>query len=141
MEHFKAEGMPRSTIYDIIKCAQDGISVKRQTGCGRKPKIMDKSGLTKLCKLFDHKCANSQRKGAKFMKCSQYYINKTLKRKTSLQKRIKKKIPKRTSTQKALYVVASIKIRRILFEILDDESYFFLSVTEIKGNKRHLLLK
>ncbi len=43
------------------------ISFERRTGCGRKPKIMDKSGLTKLCKLFDHKCGISQRKGAKIM--------------------------------------------------------------------------
>ena len=40
MEHFKPERMPRSAIYDIIKPAQDGISVERRSGCGRKPKIM-----------------------------------------------------------------------------------------------------
>ena len=61
---------------------------------------MTKSGLSKLSKLFDHKCGISQRKGAKIMKCILAYINKTLKTKTSIHKGKKTKIPKRTTSQK-----------------------------------------
>ena len=62
---------------------------------------MTKSGIDKLCKMFDHKCGISQTKAAKIMKCSQKHIRKTLKTKTSIRKRKKIKIPARTETQKS----------------------------------------
>ena len=69
VDHFKNEGIPKSTIYDIIKRAENGISSERKPGSGKKPNIMTKSGLSKLSRLFDHKCGISQRKRAKIMKC------------------------------------------------------------------------
>ena len=88
-------------------------------------------------KLFDHKCGISQRKAAKKMKYSQFLINRALKNKTSIRKRKKTKIPKRNDAQKAkirpmcrhLY----LKYKDFVL-ILDDESYFTLTNSEINGN-------
>ena len=97
---FKAEGISRSTIYGIIQRAEKGIPPERRSGGGRKAKIMTKSGLSKLSKLFDHKCGISQRKGAKIMKCTPAYINKTLKTKTSIQKKKENKNSKTNNLAK-----------------------------------------
>jgi hypothetical protein len=71
VNHFLAENVPRSTIYDIIKRVEDEIGPNRKPRSGRKPKIMTKSGIDKLCKMFDHKCGISQTKAEKIMKRSQ----------------------------------------------------------------------
>ena len=132
-----AENVPRSTIYEIIKRFQDGIGPVRQPGSGKKPKLMTKSGIDKLCKIFVHKCGIFQRKAARKMKCDQSYICKTLKTKTSIRKRKKIKIPARTDIQKSN---ARKLCRRIFcnfrkrYWILDDESYFTLDNSEINGN-------
>ena len=85
--HFAAEGVPCSTLFDILKRKEDGISSERQSGSGRPAKIMTKSGIKRLVKLFDHKCGISQRKAARKMKCSLPFINWALKNKTSIRKR------------------------------------------------------
>ena len=140
INHFKAEGISRSTIYSIIQRAEEGIPPERRSGGGRKAKIMTKSGLSKLSKLFDHKCGISQRKGAKIMKCTQAYINKTLKTKTSIKKRKKTKIPKRTTTQKDKVRTLCSRLYKKYKDfiwVLDDESYFTLANTEINGNDNY----
>jgi len=137
VNHFLAENVPRSTIYDIIKRVEDEIGPDRKPGSGRKPKIMTKSGIDKLCKMFDHKCGISQRKAAKKMKCSYSLICKTLKTKTSIRKRKKIKIPARTETQKSNARKLSGRIYRNYLNhdwILDDESYFTLDNSDINGN-------
>ena len=53
---FLAENVPQSTIYGIIKRVEDEIGLDRKPGSGRKPKIMTKSGIDKIYKMFDHKC-------------------------------------------------------------------------------------
>ena len=94
VNHFAAEGVARSTLFDILKRKDDGISSERQSGSGRPAKIMTKSGIKRLVKLFDHKCGISQRKAARKMKCSQFLINLALENKTLIRKRKKTKIPK-----------------------------------------------
>ena len=42
VNHFLAENVPRSTIYDIIKRVEDEIGPDRKPGLGRKTKIMTK---------------------------------------------------------------------------------------------------
>ena len=42
--HFAAEGVPRSALFDILKRQEYGISSERQSGSGRPAKIMTKSG-------------------------------------------------------------------------------------------------
>ena len=107
VNHFKVEGIPRSTLYSILQRKADGISAERQSGTGKQnAKIMTKAGIKELARLFDHKCGISQRKAARIMKCSQQVINWTLKNKISIKKRKKIKVSKRTDTQ-------NDKIRRL----------------------------
>jgi hypothetical protein len=54
VNHFEAEGVPRSSLFDILKCQEDGISPERQSGSGRHVKIMTKSGIKQLKRLFCH---------------------------------------------------------------------------------------
>ena len=61
----------------------------RQKGSERHAKIMAKSGIKRLVKLFVHKCRISQRKAVLKMKQSQFLINLALKYKTSIRKRKK----------------------------------------------------
>ena len=75
VNHFEAEGVPRSTLFDILKRKEDGISSERQSGSGRPAKIMTKSGIKQLRRLFDNKCGISQTKAARKTKCSQPLIN------------------------------------------------------------------
>ena len=137
VSHFEAENLSRSTIYGIIKRIEEDKPFERQTGSGRKPKIMTKRAISQLTKLFDHKCGISQRIASKKFKCSQSLISKTLKTKTSIKKRKQMKIPSRTESQRA-------KNRRLCGQlyknykdfiwVLDDESYFTLSNSQINGN-------
>ena len=95
---FILEGVPKSTVYSIIKRAENGKRIERSHGSGRKPKIMDKKGINALSKAFDHCYSISQRQ--KF-KCPQQCISKTLKKKTTIIYKKKTKIPALSETQKA----------------------------------------
>ena len=59
--HFILEVVPKSTVYSIIKRAENGKRIERSHGSGRKPQIMDKKGIHALSKAFDHSCSISQR--------------------------------------------------------------------------------
>ena len=45
VNNFAAEGVPRSTLFDILKRKKDGISSERQSGSDTPAKIMTKSDL------------------------------------------------------------------------------------------------
>ena len=45
VNHFEAEGVSRSTLFDILKPKEDGISSERQSGSGRPTKIITKSRI------------------------------------------------------------------------------------------------
>lgn len=134
--HFLNEGVPRKTIYDICKRYDNGISSDRQAGSGRKPEIFKKRKIDELISAFDNKGGISTRKAAQKFKCSQSMIRHVLK-KSSVQYRKRKVIPKRTELQMNL---AKTKCGRLYLKfskrqfILDDESYFTLNHSRISGN-------
>jgi len=87
--------------------------------------------------MMDHKDKISQCQAARKFNCSQPYIFKTLKRKSNIKKRKKKKIPKRTENQKAKAQTLCGRLYRKSENksfILDDESYFTLAHSTISGN-------
>jgi len=90
VKHFEAENIPRSTIYDIIKRAESNAGYIRTIGSGRKPKIMTKKAVKRLEKMVNHKSGVSQSQAARKFGCSQQFISKTLKNKTSIKYRKKK---------------------------------------------------
>lgn len=135
--HFIAEGISRSTVYRLIKCAEDGEPSTRQAGSGRRAKITTTNMLSRLRKDFDNECGLSQRRAAKKYGCSVWTINHALKTKLGIHYRKKKKIPARTEAQKAVTRAKCgrlIKKFRGLSWVLDDESYFTLSNSTIPGN-------
>ena len=80
------------------------LRIRRESNGGLvlvESQIMNKKGLNVLLKAFDHSCSISQRQAARKFKCTQQYISKTLKKKTSIRYRKKTKIPARSETQKA----------------------------------------
>jgi len=138
VKHFEAENIPRSTIYDIIKRAESNAGYIRTIGSGRKPKIMTKKAVKRLEKMVNHKSGVSQSQAARKFGCSQQFISKTLKNKTSIKYRKKKSIPARTERQK---IEARTKCGRLYSKfrenlcIIDDESYFTLSNSTSSGNQ------
>lgn len=136
-DHFLAERIPRKTIYRIIERAENESGHKRVIGSGRIPQIMTKKHIGTLKTMFNHKDSVSQRQAARKFNCSQQYISKTLKNKTTIRKRKKIKIPKRSEQQQALAQTKCSRIYQKLKNrlcIMDDESYFTLAHTSINGN-------
>ena len=98
--HFEAEKVPNSTIYDIIKRADDNSGPQRIDGSGRIAKKMTKKRLNDLQSMIDHKSGIPKPRIARKFGCRQQHISETLKRKTTIKYRKKKKIPARTEFQK-----------------------------------------
>ena len=135
--HFILEGVPKSTVYDIINRAENAKGIERRPGSGRKSQIMNKKGINALSKAFEHICSISQRQAARKFKCTQQYISKTLKKKTSIRYRKKTKIPARSETQKTKIKTRINRMVRNLANldlVLDDESYFSKSNNNNSGN-------
>lgn len=138
-DHFTAENVPKTTIYRVIRGAENEYGHKRKHGSGRKPQIMTKRNIKRLKDMFDHKDGVSQRQAARKFNCSQPHICNTLAAKTSIRSRKKIKIPKRTEQQQA---VAQTKCSRLMQRlknrncVMDDESYFTLAHSSINGNAR-----
>lgn len=132
VNHFKAEGIPKSTIYDILKTN----NIKRKPGSGRKPTIMTTQKKQRLKAAFLNKDNISQNDAAKKFNCSQQYISKTLKR---LKITVKKKQRCPDYTPEQILTLKSncrwmYRNYRGKILILDDESYFPLSAPEMPGN-------
>ena len=52
VNHFAAEGVPRSTLFGILKREVNETASKRQGGRGRPAKIMTKSGIKRTKCIF-----------------------------------------------------------------------------------------
>ena len=138
-KHFIALGYAKSTVYRWVYQMEHGNLLNRTKSTGRPVKIATKRNIIKLVKHFDHKGGRSQRKFAKSIGCTQGYVSKMLKRNTNIRcfKRFKK--PLMTEKQKK---EARPKCRKLLEAyrdvdfVIDDESYFTLSHSNISGNDR-----
>ena len=83
VKHFQAENVPRRTIYDVIKRAENKFGHERKAGSGRIGKKMQKSKVTQAKTIFDHQDDNSQIQVARKFSISQSYVNKLLKNKSA----------------------------------------------------------
>jgi transcriptional regulator with XRE-family HTH domain len=98
---------------------------------------MTKSQVKRLKTKVDHTHGISQRKLARIFNVSPSYICKTLKKKTNIRYRKKIKVPKRTDQQKAVLRSKCTKLSAIFRGkevVIDDESYFRLSNSDLSGN-------
>ena len=140
VNHFRAEGVPRSTVYRIINRFQSNVPVKRLQGSGRPARLMTPVNKQRLRRTVNHTTGRSQRAlGAKFG-CSHQMISKTLKKMgISCYKRIK--VPK-YKDNKALKE-AQKRCRKLynkfkdLDFLIDDEKYFGLTGYQMSGNKQY----
>ena len=122
VKHFRDEGIPKSTIYDILDRVNNNRDYKRN---GRIAKKMGKKQVQQLKRMLNHHDNVSQRQAARRFDCDPSYINKIISTKTDIKYYKKKTIPFRSEEQ-----IAKIKPRcRFLYRhfrgfdiILDDES-------------------
>ena len=70
IDHFRTAKIPRQTISDIIKRAENDSGYKRVNGSGRVAKIMTKANIKRLKTMFDHRDGISTRQAARKFKCS-----------------------------------------------------------------------
>lgn len=137
VRHFTSENYPRSTIYNILKRYEDGLSVDRTPKTGRPPKL-NKRKLAQLKKLASETIGASQRKLARTMGVSQSTIHYNLK-KLNLKRYKRVNAPKYSDVQ---LEQVPIKCRKLLnavqsrkkFIVMDDEKYFTLSNSSTAGN-------
>ena len=54
VNHFLEQGIAKSTIYDILKRAENDFEPERKVGSGRKPRIMTPKAISKLKKMCNH---------------------------------------------------------------------------------------
>lgn len=137
VSHFKDENIPTQTIYSILQRYDKNLPPERKTGSGCKAKKITFSRLNQIKSFFDGHDSVSIRCAARKFNVSKSYLHRTLKHKTSIKYRKKKKIPKRTETQKYLAKTKCGRLYRKFSKkmfILDDESYFTLSNTTMSGN-------
>jgi hypothetical protein len=137
IEHYKSEGVPRQTIYDIIRRAENDSGHQRVRGSGRVAKVMTPKAITRLKAMFDHSDRISMRQAARKFKCDPSYICKTLAKKTSIKNYAKENIPDRQESQQERIKTGIDRVYRDFSKksvILDDESYFTLSHSTINGN-------
>lgn len=98
---------------------------------------MPKKQVKRLAKQINNKDGISQRHLAKQYHISQPYISKIINTKTSIRYYKKKRSPQRTLVQKAAVRTKCRKLVSIFRKkiiIIDDESYFGLSNTELSSN-------
>ena len=61
LQHFLAESMSRSTIYDAIQRVKSGIGAIRRVGSGRIAVKMPKEKVARLARQFNHEDGKSQK--------------------------------------------------------------------------------
>lgn len=138
-DHFMAELVPKSTVYDIIRRFESGKNHELKRGRGRKPKIMTTTKVKQLVNMFDDNDGISYRQAARKFNCHFTYIGKTLVSKTQIKCRKKMKIPLRNDDQmRRARTRCSALYRKLLSAscVMDDEAYFLLSHANISGNDR-----
>jgi len=137
VNHFRAENIPRQTIYNIIKRAESDSGHERVQGSGRIAEKMTKTNIERLKAMFDHRDRISQSQAARKFNCSQQFISLTLNNKTDIVVYKKQVIPKRNERQVEEIRVRSDRLYQKLQNkqcIIDDESYFTFAHSSINGN-------
>lgn len=139
-QYFKQLGISESTVYRTLKKFDEEGDVEREKGSGRVPSAMTSQKEKKLVGDALGEKTFSQRDLAKKYDISQPYVNKILKR-NHVKAFKKEKIPFSTEKQKETQMTRIGRLYRSFFAqreapavIMDDESYFPLSNSNLPGN-------
>ena len=137
VQHFMSEGVPRSTIYNIIKNFEQGKSVKRKSGSGRKAKIMTTSRVKWLKRRMLSINQPSSRALSRILCCSHQHVTKTIRSKANLMCKKKVKGPRYSEDQQTAIKKACRKLYTFSQGkdfVIDDEKYFTMSGCNMPGN-------
>lgn len=143
ISHFMKAGIPRSTLYRILKKHADHGTTTFLPKSGRPAKISTQQ-IKKLVKKVNNKTGVSQRKLARQYGVSQSTISRVLERKTTIKILKRKTAPKYCGEgQERRAQVNSLKIHRLLKPdvqlIMDDEKYFTFA-GDIASNRSYYTL-
>lgn len=138
VSHFTAENISKATIYRIIERAENDSGHGRRVGSGRTAIKMTPKKIARIKDMFNNNDTVSYRLAARKLGISPAYAHKIIKTKSSIRKRKKTRVPKRSERQKA---DAKTKCGRLIRKfrnfdwVLDDETFFTLSHSTIRGNQ------
>ena len=137
VKHFQTEGVPRRTIYNIIKRYESGLPYEDKPRQGH-PAKLNKQQLQKLKNNAENHVGTSQRKLEKKFEVSRPCTQRILK-KIGLKHYKRQCAPKYTRKQLEQIPGKCRKLRRELtdqetFIIVDDEKYFTFSGEKTFGN-------
>lgn len=137
VKHFQIEGVPRSTVYGVIKRFERGLPCEDKPRTGR-PGKLNKKQQQNLKESVENRVGISQRKLALKFKMSQSSIHRNLS-KLGLKYYKRQRAPKYNQKQLEQIPSKCRKLRRELtdretFIIVDDEKYFTFSGDDMPGN-------
>jgi len=139
-QHFKKEGVPKSTIYNVIAKYEKHGCYEDLPRSGRPPKMDDKK-VKRLTKMLNNTSGLGQRFLASHFKVSLATINRVLNTKTNIKDYKKEKAPKYEDEQVPRVITGSRRMVVKLFKdkdiVMNDEKYFSLSNSNIPGNDRY----
>lgn len=134
---FENQNISRRTIYRTIAECEQGIPCTNLPKSGR-PRIFTRIRTERLIRRAKNTLGSSVRKLAREYRTSKNTISRELSR-NGLNYRKRRKAPKYTANQLARIPICCRALRRVHFAnnrmiIMDDEKYFTLSNSEMKGN-------
>lgn len=134
---FRDQNIGRTTIYRTIRECEEGIACMNLPKSGR-PQLLPPNRINRLIQSAQDRVGTSSRKLARRFGISHMTVSRTLAR-NDLKFRKRKKCPKYTAAQLERIPRCCRALRRQHFIenrviVMDDEKYFTLSHSEMKGN-------
>jgi transposase len=133
---YRDQNISKSTIYRTIKECQEGILCVNLPKSGR-PRVLNQLRQGRLIQAAKHKIGISQRKLARRFNVGKTTVFRTLSS-DNIVFRKRRKAPKYTEAQLERIPRCCRTLRRVHFVnkliVMDDEKYFTLSNSEMKGN-------
>jgi transposase len=133
---YREQNISKSTIYRTIKECEEGIPCVNLPKSGR-PRVLNQLRQGRLIQAAKHKIGISQRKLARKFNVGKTTVFRTLSS-DNIVFRKRRKAPKYTEAQLERIPRCCRTLRRVHFVnkliVMDDEKYFTLSNSEMKGN-------
>lgn len=141
VNHFKVEGVHRSTIYSIIKKYEESGCIGDQPRSGRPATVATKTNKRLIKRLFQNKDKISTRIAAARLNISRSSISRLKRRSSGIRSYVKEKAPKYKDGQEARAKTGALHVYRKLVPsgggkvLILDESYFLKNPSEVLGRE------
>ena len=140
VQHFLAQGVPKSTIYSVINRVDSGQSYKRKEGTGAERKLT-KPQEKDVKRLMENKKGVSTKTLGKKFGVSRFTIARTFKRQGG-KYHLRRRAPLVTEKQRPKIMEACEALATIYYPlnsstaiVIDDESYFPVGNDSLSGNR------